>query len=156
MNITLSLLGQILAFAVLVWFIKAVLWEPMLSMMEARKKRIADGLEAAERGVHEQELAEQRARERLHEAKLEAAEILNQAQKRAGEIVDEAKTHAHDEGERILSAARAEIDQEIHRAKEQLRHQVAALALEGAERVLQREIDAQAHGKVLDELAAQI
>ncbi len=156
MNITLSLLGQILAFAVLVWFIKAVLWEPMLHMMEARKKRIADGLEAAERGVHEKELAEQRARERLHEAKLEAAEILNQAQKRAGEIVDEAKTHAHDEGERILSAARAEIDQEINRAKEQLRHQVAALALKGAERVLEREIDAQAHGKVLDELAAQI
>jgi F-type H+-transporting ATPase subunit b len=156
MNITLSLIGQILAFAVLVWFIKAVLWEPMLNMMEARKKRIADGLEAAERGLHDKELAEQRARARLHEAKLEAAEILNQAQKRGGDIVDEAKTHAHEEGERIVGAARAEIDQEINRAKEQLRRQVAALALEGAERVLEREIDAQAHGKVLEELAAQI
>jgi F-type H+-transporting ATPase subunit b len=156
MNITMTLIGQMLTFAVFVWFIKRFLWEPILTMMEDRKKRIADGLEAAERGQHDKELAEQRVRERLQEAKHQAAGIINDAQKRAGQIVEEAKATAVTEGKRIKEAAQAEIGQEINRAKEQLRKQVAGLAVAGAERVLEKEIDPAAHKAALVELAAQI
>lgn len=156
MNITLTLIGQILTFAVFVWFIKRYLWVPILTMMEDRQKRIADGLEAAERGQHDKELAEQRVRERLQEAKQQAAGIINDAQKRAGEIVEEAKAVAVTEGKRIQESAQADIAQEINRAKEQLRKQVAGLAVAGAERVLEKEIDPAVHQAALAELAAQI
>ncbi len=143
MNMTATLIGQILTFAALVWFINRFLWGPLTRMMADRSKRIADGLAAAERGQHEQELAEKRAMEVLHGAKGQAAEIISQAQRRAGEIIEEAKNDARGEGERLLQAARAEIDQEVNRAREQLRSQVASLAVAGAERVLAREIDPQ-------------
>lgn len=156
MNITATLIGQILVFAVLVWFIKGVLWEPMLKVLEDRKRRIADGLAAAERGQHEQELAEQRARERLNEAKQQAAEIISMAQRRANEIIEEAKTDARTEGQRLKDAASAEIEQETNRAREHLRKQVASLAIAAAEQVLEREIDAQEHEAVLTKFAAQL
>ena len=156
MNITATLIGQILTFAVLVWFIKGVLWEPMIKVLEDRKRKIADGLEAAERGQHSQELAEQRAKERLLEAKKQGAEIINQAQKRASEIVDEAKVAAREEAERIKQGAQADIVQEMNRAREQLRQQVSKIAVQGAERLLEREVDEKANAKLLDELAAQI
>lgn len=156
MNITATLFGQMLVFAVLIWFIKAVLWEPMINMLEDRKNRIAEGLAAAERGIKEQELAQERVKEELHEAKQQAAEILAQAQRRAGEIVDEAKTAAIDEGNRLKAAAEAEIEQEVSRAREELRSQVSSIALSGVEQILGKEVDASSHAKVLDELAAQI
>ncbi len=156
MNITATLIGQMLTFAVLIWFIKAVLWEPMLNMLEDRKQRIADGLAAAERGQHEQELAEERAKDALREAKQQAAEVLVKAERRAGEIVDEAKETAREEGDRIKVAAQAEIDQEVNRARETLRKEVSKVALQGAEKILGKEIDAAAHSKVLDDLVAQI
>ena len=156
MNITATLIGQMLTFAVLIWFVKAVLWEPMLNMLEDRKQRIADGLAAAERGQHEQELAEVRAKGALREAKQQAAEVLVKAERRAGEIVDEAKETAREEGDRIKIAAQAEIDQEVNRARETLRKEVSKVALQGAEKILGKEIDAAAHSKVLDDLVAQI
>ncbi|MGH8502991.1 MAG: F0F1 ATP synthase subunit B [Gammaproteobacteria bacterium] len=156
MNVTATLIGQIIVFAVLVWFVKAVLWGPMLQMMEARKKRIADGLAAAERGQQEQQQAELQFKQRLDEAKQKATELINQAQRRAGEIVEEAKSDARDEGERIKAAAQSDIEQEINRAREGLRKQVAAIAIAGAEQVLKKEIDPKAHSAVLDDLAAQL
>ena len=156
MNITATLLGQILTFAVLVWFIQRYLWEPLTTALADRQKKIADGLAAAERGEHEQELAQKRAAERIAEAKQQAAEIVTQAQKRASEIVDEAKDNARAEGERLLTAANAEIDQEVNRAREQLRGQVVSLAVAGAGRVLEKEVDPKAHQKLLADLVAQI
>lgn len=156
MNINLTLIGQSITFFVFVWFCMKFVWPPIVNALEERKKRIADGLAAAERGRHEQELARKRATEVLHEAKGKAAEIIARAEQRAGEIVDEAKQDAKAEGERLIAAARAEIDQELNRAKEALREQVAGLAVAGAERILQREIDPQAHRQVLDELVAQL
>ncbi len=156
MNVTATLFGQMLTFAVLVWFVKGVLWEPMLRMLEERKKRIADGLAAAERGLHEKELAEKHAHDLIHEAKGKAADIIGQAQKRAGEIVEEAKVDARSEGERLLSAARAEITQEVNRTKEGLRKEVVALAMAGAEQVLMREVDSAAHNELLEKLAGQL
>ena len=156
MNITATLFVQMITFALFVWFTMRFVWRPLTGIMEERNKRIADGLAAAERGQHEQELAEQRAKETLHEAKQRASEIVNQAQKRANEMVEEAKTEARTEGERLLTSAKAEIEQEVNRAREQLRAQVAVLAVDGAERVLKREIDANAHNQMLDELVSQI
>jgi F-type H+-transporting ATPase subunit b len=155
-NITATLFGQVVTFALLVWFIQRFLWDPMTRMMEDRKKRIADGLAAAERGKHEQELAEKRATEVIHEAKTQAAEIIAQAQKRSNEIVEEAKNSARSEGERLLAAANAEIEQEVNRAREQLRGQVVSLSVAGASKVLQREIDEKAHDQMLQDLVAQL
>ena len=156
MNVTATLIGQMIVFSVLVWFVKSVLWEPMLKVLEDRKARIADGLAAAEKGKHEEELARQKALDELKKAKAEAAEIVAQAQKRASEIVDEAKNAAVEEAGRVKVAAQADIEQEVSRARESLRTQVAALAVAGAEKILGREVDAKAHAKALDELAAQI
>jgi F-type H+-transporting ATPase subunit b len=145
-----------ITFAVLVWFINRFLWGPLTQMMEDRKKRIADGLAAAERGKHEQELAEKRATEVIHEAKEKAAEIIAQAQKRGNEIVEEAKEQARAEGDRLKAAAEAEIEQEVNRAKEHLRGQVVTLAVAGAGKVLKREIDEKANDDLLKDLVAQI
>ena len=156
MNITVTLFAQMIAFALLIWFVNKVMWGPLSGIMEARQKRIADGLAAAEKGKHEQELAEKRASEVLKEAKDQAAEIVAQGQKRASEIVEEAKETARAEGERIVTAANAEIEREVNQAKEALRAQVSVIAVAGAEKVLQREIDAKAHESLLNDLATKI
>ena len=156
MNINATLLGQAISFFVFVWFCMKIVWPPIIAALEERRKKIADGLAAAERGKHEQELAEQRAAELIAEAKQQAAGIIAQAQKRANEIVDESKNTARTEGERILAAANAEIDQEVNRAKEHLRGQVVSIAVAGAGKVLKREIDAKAHDDLLQDLVSQI
>ena len=156
MNITATLIGQMLTFAVLIWFIKGVLWQPMLRMLDERKKRIADGLAAAERGLREKELGEKRATEVLHEAKDKATEVIGLAQKRAADNVEEAKEAGRAEGGRMVAAARAEVEQELNRAREQLRQEVIVLALKGAEQILMREVDARQHGAMLEKLAAEL
>lgn len=156
MNINLTLIGQLISFVVFVWFTMKFVWTPIMAALETRKKEIADGLAAAERGQHEQELAKERAKESLHEAKQQAAEIINQAHKRANEIVDEAKNDAKAEGDRILTAAQAEIEQELNRSREALREKVAILVVSGAEKILQKEINADAHKDVVDNVAGQI
>lgn len=156
MNINLTLFGQMIAFAVFVWFTMKFVWPPIMKAIEERKAKIADGLAAAERGKHEQQLAQQRATERLQEAKQQAAEIVARAEKRAAEIVEESKDTARAEGERLLEAARAEIEQESNKAREQLRQSVAQLAVAGAERILRREIDADAHKDIVADLAQRI
>lgn len=156
MNITVTLFAQMIAFALLIWFVNKVMWGPLSGIMEARQKRIADGLAAGEKGKHEQVLAEKKATKVLKEAKDQATEIIAQGQKRASEIVEEAKETARAEGERIVTAANAEIDREVNQAKEALRTQVASIAVAGAQKVLQREIDAKTHEALLNDLAAKI
>lgn len=156
MNIGLTLIGQLVAFAFFVWFTMKFVWPPMVKAMEARKKIIADGLAAAEKGQHEEELARHRATEKLKEAKEQAAEIIAGAQKRAAEIVDEAKQAARTEAERIRAAADAEIEQAANQAREQLRGEVVQLAVAGAGKVLKREIDAKANEDLLKDLVAQL
>ncbi len=156
MNINATLIGQSIAFFLFVWFCMKYVWPPLINALNERKKTIADGLAAAERGKHEQELAAKRAAEVLQEAKQQASEIINRAEKRANEIVEESKTDAKQEGERILNAAQAEIEQEVHRARETLRGQVVSIAIAGAEKVLEKEIDEAAHGELLNKLVAEI
>jgi F-type H+-transporting ATPase subunit b len=156
MNINATLIGQAISFIFFVWFCMKFVWPPIMAALEERRKKIADGLAAAERGKHEQELAEQRAKEVISEAKQEASNIIAQAQKRAGEIVEEAKDTARTEGERIVASANAEIEQEVNRAKEHLRGQVVSIAVAGAGKVLNREIDDKAHDDLLKDLVSQI
>lgn len=150
MNINATLIAQAIMFALFVWFCMRFVWPPIVGALEARKKQIADGLAAADRGKHELELAAKRATESLHEAKMKASEIIAQAEKRAAQIVDEAKNAAKAEGDRMIAAAQAEMEQEVFRAREQLRGQVAALVVAGAEKVLRREVDAKAHADLLE------
>ncbi len=156
MNVNATIIGQLITFWILIWFVMKFVWGPITSMMEARSKRIADGLAAGERGKHELELAAKRGAEVLSEAKHKAAEIIAQAEKRASEIVEEAKGDAKAEGERMLTGAKAEIEQEVYRAKEGLRQQVADLAVAGAEKILRREIDAKAHAELLSSIKNEL
>jgi len=155
-NINATLLGQAITFAILIWFTMKFVWPPLMAAMAERAKTIADGLAAAERGKHDLELAEKRAAEILRQGKEKASEIIAASEKRATEIVEEAKAQAKTEGDRILVAAKADIDQEVFRAREQLRTQVSAVALAGAGKILGREIDAKAHNELLDKLVAEI
>ncbi len=150
MNINATLIAQAIMFALFVWFCMRFVWPPIVGALDARKKQIADGLAAADRGKHELELAAKRASESLHEAKMKASEIIAQAEKRSAQIVDEAKNAAKAEGDRMIAAAQAEMEQEVFRAREQLRGQVAALVVAGAEKVLRREVNAQTHADLLE------
>ena len=156
MNINLTLIAQLMSFAVFVWFTMKFIWPPLVRAMDERKTKIADGLAAAERGQHEQELAEKRAAERLHEAKAQAAEIKANAEKQGAMIIEEARLKAQEEGARQLAAAQAEIEQETNKAREQLRHKVAELSVMGAEKILRKEIDVDAHKDIVDAVAAHI
>jgi len=151
-----TLFGELGTFAVLVFFVNRFLWGPVTAMLDERRKRIADGLAAAERGHHKHELAERRATELIHAAREQAKELIGLAEKRGAEIVEESKVDARLEGERIRAAQRAEIERQANQAREQLRHEVARLAIAGAEQILMREVDASAHHAVLDKLAAQL
>lgn len=156
MNLNATMIGQSIVFAIFVMFCWKFVWPPLVAALQARKIVIADGLAAAERGQHDKALAQVHAKEVLKEAKEQAAGIISHAQQRAAEIVEESKGDARTEGERILTAARAEIDQEVTQAREQLRGQVVMLAVAGAGKVLEREIDEQSHTELLNDLAAQI
>ena len=156
MNFNATLIGQSITFLVFVWFCMKFVWPPIMHALDERMKKIADGLAAAERGKHEKELAEERAREILQKAKEQAGEIISRADKRAAEIVDEAKGDARAEGDRLKSAAQAEIEQEVNRAKEELRGQVVSIALAGAGKVLERELNETVHAELLNKLAAEI
>jgi F-type H+-transporting ATPase subunit b len=156
MNINLTLFGQTVTFIVFVWFCLKFIWPFIIKAMDERKTQIAEGLAAGERGRHELELGEQRAVEVIREAKDQAKEILAQAHKRGDEIVEEAKGDGRAEGERMLRAAEAEIEQQMNQAREQLRGEVVALALQGARQVLGEEVDESAHTEQLSRLAAQL
>lgn len=152
----LTLFGQLASFALFSYLIYRFLWDPIVNMLEERRKRIADGLAAAERGQRERELAEKHASEVLRGAKEQGNEIIANAQRRAAEIVEGAKGDARTEGERIISSAHSEIEQQLNLAREGLRREVVTLAIEGAERILQRKIDAKGNNEVLEKLAAQL
>jgi F-type H+-transporting ATPase subunit b len=156
MQINATLIGQAIAFLILIAFTWKFVWPPLLGAIEARQKKIAEGLAAADRGQQDLEKAKNDALAIVREAHGKASQIIDQASRRAGELVDEARTSASAEGERIVSAARSEIATESARVRGELRAEVAKLAVAGATQVLKREINADAHAALLDELAANI
>ena len=156
MNINLTLFAQLISFLIFIWFCKNYVWPPIIGAMQERQKQIADGLNAAEKAGQDLEDARQQVKAQLVEAKAQAAGILDQANKRAAQIVDEAKVQAFEEGLRLKDAAQADIDQEVNRAKEKLRSQVASLVLVGAEKILEASIDESAHSDIVNKLAANL
>ncbi|HFC93649.1 MAG TPA: F0F1 ATP synthase subunit B [Leucothrix mucor] len=156
MSITITLIAQVLAFTILIWLVNKHLWGPLSAVLEARQKKIADGLAASEKGLQEQEQAAIRAQEVVDEAKKKATDIIAQAQARSSQVIEESKGKATEEAGQIIAGAQAEIDQEINRAKDGLRKQVSDLAIAGASKIVGKEIDANAHKKALKDLIAQI
>ncbi|WNK20233.1 F0F1 ATP synthase subunit B [Halomonas piscis] len=156
MNINMTLIGQTIAFAIFVWFCIKYVWPPISNALHERQKRIADGLDAASRASRDLEVAQEQANQTLRESKEQASAILEQANNRSAQIVEEAREEARAESERMIAGARAAIDQDMQRAREELRAQVAHLAVIGAERVLESTVDEKAHRKLLDELAAEL
>jgi len=156
MNMNATLIGQLIAFAVFVIFCMKYVWPPLMAAIEERQKTIADGLADAERAGKDLELAQEEATAKLRDAKQQAADIIEQAKKRANQLVDEETQRGHAEREKIINQGYAEIEAERNRAKEDLRKQVAALAVTGAERILQREIDAAAQDDIVEKLVAEL
>lgn len=156
MNINLTLLGQMISFAIFIWFCMKFVWPPLINAMQERQKKIAEGLQEADRAAKDLELAQKKATDLLREAKEQAAQLIDQANKRANQLVEEAKEQARAEGDRLKTAAQADIEQEVQRAKEALRAQVAALSLLGAEKILQSSVNQEAHGKMLEQLASEL
>ncbi len=156
MTINATLLGQLIAFILFVWFCMKFVWPPLLAAIEERQKTIADGLASAERAGKDLELAQQKATDQIKDAKGQAAEIVEQANKRGSAIVEEAKAEAEVVRAKIIAQGEAEIEAERNRARDELRAQVAALAVAGAEKILERSIDANAHRDIVDKLANEL
>jgi F-type H+-transporting ATPase subunit b len=156
MNPNITLLGQMLSFAILIWFTVKFIWPPLTKAIEERQQKIAEGLAAADRSQKDLAQAQDKVNDALREARGKANEIIEQAHQRANSIIDAAKNDAIAEANRQKALADAEIAAAANRAKEELRRQVSTLAVAGAEKLLRREIDANAHKALLDELAAEI
>ena len=156
MDINMTLIGQSIAMLVFVWFSMKFIWPPIMNAIEERQTQIADGLAAAERGQQSLDKAKAESDDIVGDARKQATTILDQAHARANDIVAEGKADGVKERERQIAAALAEIEQEVNRAREELRGQVSAIAVASAEKILQREIDSKAHEDILSKLAAEL
>ena len=156
MDINMTLVGQLIAFVVFVIFCMKYVWPPIIGAIEERQAIIADGLAASDRAAKDLELAQEKATAQLKDAKVQAASIVDAAKKHEAKIVDEAAGKAQAEKERILATGHAEIETERNRAREELRKEVAILAVAGAEKILERSIDGAAHSDILDKLVAEL
>jgi F-type H+-transporting ATPase subunit b len=153
MSINATLIGQMITFALLVWFTMKYVWPPLLASLDERKKKISEGLAAAELGQHEMALAEKKAKGVIKEAKNQSTDIVNMAHKRANDLIEESKDSAKKEGDRLIAAAKMQIDQEMQTAKDSLRKEVSVLALSASEKILSAEIDKSKHKEILDKVS---
>lgn len=156
MNINLTLIVQMIVFVALIWATMKFVWPMITNAMQERSAKIAAGLAAGEQGKADLAQANERAEALVKEARIKAAQILDQAGKRSNEMIDEAKGTAAAEGRRLVAQAHEEAALESTRAREGLRREVGRLAVEGAERLLEREIDPKTHAELLDKLAAEV
>jgi F-type H+-transporting ATPase subunit b len=155
-DIGITLIVQMLVFAIVIWVVMKFIWPIILGAMDEREKKIASGLAAAEEGQKGLSEAKSRADDVIKEARSRALAIESQARTQANQIIDEARKAASLEGEKELAKAKSQIELESNRARDSLRGQVVSLAVAGAKRVLEKEIDAKAHGELLDQLAAKL
>jgi len=155
-NINATLIGQSIAFAVFVGFCMKFVWPPLIAALNERQKKIAEGLNAADKAQRDLEAAHAKVADELKEAKAQAAALIDQANKRANQMVEDAKAQAAVEGERVLAQARAQAEQEVAAARDALRAQVAGLVVAGASKILEAEVDAKVHAAMLEKLAAEL
>ncbi len=156
MNLNATLVAQMVVFFILWWVVAKFIWPPLVKALDERAKKIADGLAAADKGKAELELANKRVEQALTEARNEGAQRIADAEKRAQMTADEIKQNAQAEAARIIAQAKAEAEQQTVRARESLRDQVATLAVKGAEQILKREVNAQVHADLLNQLKAEL
>jgi F-type H+-transporting ATPase subunit b len=156
MNLNVTLVIQLVVFVVLGWVTMRFIWPPLIAALEQRQRKIAEGLISAEKAEKSLAEAKANATEILKDARLQATMIIDQANRRSNELVDEARGTAVAEGQRLLSDARQEVVLESTRAREQLRREVAGIAVAGASKLLGREVDAKTHADLLEKLAVEI
>lgn len=156
MEINMTFLGQMISFAILVWFTTKFIWPQLNGAIEERQKKVAEGLAAAERARAELKDADAKVAVEIKQARLQATEIIDKAQQQANQLLEKARAEATGEINRLKAQAQDEIASMAQRAREQLREQVGALAIRGAEKIVQREIDPAAHKAMLEQLAAEI
>ena len=156
MNINATLFLQAIVFAILVWFTTRYIWPPLTKALDERARKIADGLAAADKAKSELAVTNKRVEEQLAQTREESTKRIADAEKRAQAIVEDAKKRATDEGAKIIAAAQAEAEQQVVRARESLREQVATLAVQGAEQILQREVNAGVHAELLNRLQTEL
>jgi F-type H+-transporting ATPase subunit b len=155
-TINATLIAQMLVFLILIWFTMKYIWPPLMTAMDERARRISEGLSAAEKARKDLADADARVQDEIRKARTEAASIIDKAHQQASQIVEKAKQDAIVEATRQKATAAADIESMAHRAREELRSQVASLAVSGAEKILKREIDANAHKALLDQLVAEM
>ncbi len=153
MNINLTMIGQLIMFAMFTWFCMKFVWPPIVVAMEERKKRIESGLAAAQRGLLEHKEAQQQAQEIIEKSKSQASEIIANANKQASIVVEDAKGIALQEAQRIKTQAQGEIEQELQKARNELKNQVSNLVMQGVNAVLDKEVSAKTHKSLLKELS---
>jgi F-type H+-transporting ATPase subunit b len=156
MNLNATLFIQTIVFVILGWITMRFIWPPLIKAIEERQRKIADGLASSEKAEKSLAEAKASATDIIKEARVQANKIVEQANRRSNELVDEARGTAIAEGQRLLSDARSEVTLESNRAREQLRREVALIAVAGAGKLLGREIDAKAHADLLEKLALEI
>ncbi len=156
MNFNATLIGQMISFGMLVWFVMKYVWPPLIGAMRERQQKIAEGLAAAERGSRAEGVAKTEAEALIKVARAKAADIISQAQKQANDTIEASKAQAKIEGEKQLMAARAEIEREMGLVRDQLRTKLAGLVVSGASKILEKEVNAKTHAKLIDDLAAQL
>lgn len=156
MDINATIIGQFITFSILVWFTMKFVWPPIITAIHDREKKIASGLEAADRSKRELEMTEHKVTTILREAKMQANQIIEQANLHAVSLVEEAKNQAKQESARIVDMAQTDINREIAQAKETLKAKFATLAVAGAEKIIERELNPALHQDLLNSLAAEI
>ena len=156
MNLNATLIAQFVVFFILAWFTMTFVWPPLMKALDDRAKKIADGLAAADKGKEAMAVAEKRAQAELSTARDEGQKRISDAEKRALGIIEEAKKIASDEAARILAAAKDDAEQQVNKARDILRGEVATLAVKGAEQILKREINAAAHADLLTQLKTEL
>jgi F-type H+-transporting ATPase subunit b len=156
MNLNLSLLGQMITFALFIWFTMKYVWPPLTKAMQDRQKKISDGLAAAEQSIRDLELAERKVQEILRESKQQSSHIIEEANKRSALIVDDARELAREDGQRLIKQAQDQIQQELVKAKEDLRKQVGMLAIQTAEKILKKTIDTDQHNTLINDAIKEL
>src|SRR5690625_3205221 len=150
MSMIVTLIIEILSFALFIYFFKRVLWTPLMGVMEQRTETIADGIAAGERGEKQLAEAKEESEKMLRETRQQVQEILSNADQQAADTMEQARQEARAEGERLVESARSEIQREVHTAREELRQAVSTLSMGAAEKIIEREIDARTHEQLLD------
>ncbi len=156
MNINATLVIQAIVFGILVWFTMSYVWPPIMKALDERAQKVADGLAAADKAKADLASMNKKVEQELSASRNDAAVRLADAERRAQGIIEEAKAKAVEEGNKIIAAAQAEAQQQVSRARDSLRDEVASLAVKGAEQILRKEVNASVHADLLNRLKAEL